>query len=55
MELMARNDYTGTSEIPEKYLGDFASMNEAIHVMNEDMNHPMAPGRIVNIINGQTL
>ena len=41
MELMARNDYTGTSEIPEKYLGDFASMNEAIHVMNEDMNQTM--------------
>lgn len=41
MELMARNDYTGVSEIPEKYLGDFASMNEAIHVMNEDMNQTM--------------
>lgn len=41
MELMAKNDYTGSSAIPEKYLGDFAAMNDAIHQMNEDMNDTM--------------
>lgn len=41
MELMAKNDYTGASAIPEKYLGDFAAMNDAIHQMNEDMNDTM--------------
>ena len=41
MELMAKNDYTGSCAIPEKYLGDFAAMNDAIHQMNEDMNDTM--------------
>lgn len=41
MELMAKNDYTSSSAIPEKYLGDFAAMNDAIHQMNEDMNDTM--------------
>ena len=35
MELMAKNDYTGSSAIPEKYLGDFAAMNDAIHHIEE--------------------
>lgn len=39
MELMAKNDYTGSSAIPEKYLGDFAAMNDAIHQMNDTMRH----------------
>lgn len=41
MDLMAHNDYTGTCAIPEKYMGDFAAMNEAIHVMNMDMNETL--------------
>ena len=41
MDLMAKNDYTGVSEIPDKYLGEFSGMNEAIHHMNEDMNVTM--------------
>ena len=39
MELMAKNDYTGSSAIPEKYLGDFAAMNDAIHQINYTMRH----------------
>ena len=39
--LMAHNDYTGVSKIPEKYMGEFAAMNDAIHVMNTDMNETM--------------
>lgn len=38
---MAHNDYTGVSKIPEKYMGEFAAMNDAIHVMNTDMNETM--------------
>jgi methyl-accepting chemotaxis protein len=41
MDLMAHNDYTGVSKIPEKYMGEFAAMNDAIHVMNTDMNETM--------------
>lgn len=41
MDLMAHNDYTGVSKIPEKYMGEFSAMNEAIHVMNMDMNETM--------------
>lgn len=41
MDLMAHNDYTGVCEIPEKYMGDFAAMNEAIHIMNTDMNETL--------------
>lgn len=41
MEMMAKNDYTGVSEIPEKYVGEFAGMNDAIHQMNVDMNQTM--------------
>ena len=36
MDLMAHNDYTGVSKIPEKYMGEFAAMNDAIHVMNTE-------------------
>lgn len=38
MELMAKNDYTGVCGVPERYVGDFAAMNESIHEMNMDMN-----------------
>ncbi len=41
MDLMAHNDYTGVSKIPEKDMGEFAAMNDAIHVMNTDMNETM--------------
>lgn len=41
MEMMAKNDYTCVSEVPERYLGEFAGMNDAIHQMNTDMNQTM--------------
>lgn len=41
MELMAHNDYTGVSAVPEKYVGDFAAMNTSIHEMNMEMNQTL--------------
>ena len=41
LNAMAQRDYTQVSRIPERYVGDFEKLNQAIHEMNQNMNQTL--------------
>lgn len=41
LNAMAHGDYTSVSKIPERYVGEFAELNQAIQETNDNMNHTL--------------